>query len=190
MRLPRLPQVRLVPLTRALVDRLRAEASHALDGDRSCSLHAMTTSCFASETCARGARPMDLEDMLLQPHAYAAVDQTGAFVGCVSAAPLASETLRRLFPHYSPPFGSLLLSNLCVAEAYRKEGVGRRLVDAVRAQAGSVVHLLVARHGERSASPDVAAAFAVRVPRLRATYAHMGFDAVDECDDAVLMRSR
>jgi GNAT superfamily N-acetyltransferase len=195
--LPRLPIIRLKPLTPELAAHLREESSRALNGDGQCSLRDMHTSCFASESCARGGgggmlSPLTLDHLVSQPLALVAVAEAGfrgdlreRFVGCVSAAPAVSH---HLFPHRAFEPGSFLLSNLCVADAYRKEGVGRRLIDAVRERATPApTYLLVAKRGEQSTDPDVAAAFRDRVPRLRSTYDRMGFRPCDECDDAFLM---
>ena len=77
----------------------------------------------------------------------------------LSAAPAQSW----LFPRHIFELGSTLVSNLCVSNAYRKEGVGRRLMDAVRAP-DAPTYLLVAKPPS-GASSDVRAAFESRVPR-------------------------
>ena len=182
------PAIRLVPLTADLAAQMRAEASRALNGDGSCKLSEMHTSCFASETCARGGMsPLTLESMLSQPRAIVAVADVGfrgaahsRFVGCVSAAPAQSW----LFPRHIFEPGSTLVSNLCVSNAYRKEGVGRRLMDAVRAP-DAPTYLLVAKPPS-GASSDVRAAFESRVPRLRNTYHKLGFHECDQCESALL----
>lgn len=193
--------VYLAPLTPALVSRLRDEAAEALNGDGSCSLKAMTTTCFQSENCAGDNTPLKLDMLLTQPHAVVAIaDVTPdeaqplareAFVGCVSAAPPAPLSLcPRLFPDH--PFDvrtDLVLSNLCVADAYRrsKHGVGKRLIRHILQQ-GKRTYLLVSKAGERHADPEVEQAFATRVPRLRETYPRLGFRILDECEQAILMR--
>lgn len=189
--------VRVVPLSGELASRLRAQAAVAINGDGSCSLKTMTTSCFASETCASGLSPLQLDELLASPHAYVAVaDVTpegaplreDAFVGCVSAAPAREARLKTLFPDLSDvPSGALVLSNLCVAEAYRGHSLGRKLVETVLALRAPRTYLLIARDGEHHANPEVARAFASRVPRLRATYAKLRFHPVCECARAVLL---
>jgi GNAT superfamily N-acetyltransferase len=192
----RQPQgVRVVPLTRELATRLKAQAAVALNGDGSCSLRAMTTSCFASENCAAGHSALHLDMLATQPHAFVALSdlapdgaplEEDAFVGCVTAAPASGSGLcARLFPARTFGATTLLLSNLCVADAYRKQQVGRRLVDKIVALDPGC-HLLVAR--TVNPDPQVQAAFAARVERLRATYAKLGFVVVDECPEAILMR--
>tara|TARA_B110000046_G_scaffold161821_1_gene175713 strand:+ start:133 stop:765 length:633 start_codon:yes stop_codon:yes gene_type:complete len=199
VRLERKPRgVRVVPLTRDLATRLREQAAAAINGDGGCSLKAMTTSCFASESCASGHSALQLDMLLASPHAYVAVADVApdgttqlaedAFVGCVSAGPARGSMVTRLFPHqHSACEDALTLSNLCVADAYRGHGIGRKLVKAVLARDASRTYLLIARGGERHPDPDVAAAFAQRVPRLRKTYAKLQFRPVDECAQAVLL---
>ena len=192
-------RVRVVRLTPELARTLADEATAALTGDGRCSLRNMGTSCFASERCAlAGAAdaiaPMRLAALCAEPHAYAALatDDGGAvhFAGCATAAPArgcAAVPARPFGPH------DLLLSHLCVADAYRGAAIGRRLVDAVLAAAprGADTYLLVARHGlAPDAAPAVREAFGARVARLRATYAHLAFDPVDECRDYLLLRRR
>lgn len=195
----RQPQgVRVVPLTPELATRLKAQAAVALNGDGSCSLRAMTTSCFASENCSAGHSALHLDMLATQPHALVALSDLApdgapleggddAFVGCVTAAPAGESRLcARLFPARTfADATTLLLSNLCVADAYRKQQVGRRLVDKIVALDPGC-HLLVARTA--NPDPQVQAAFAARVERLRATYAKLGFVVVDECPEAILMR--
>jgi GNAT superfamily N-acetyltransferase len=196
--LPKRPRgVCIKPLDASLAHRLRAQAVVPLNGDGSCSLKAMTTSCFASEHCARRMSGLTLDMLLMQPHAFVAVsdaDPDGrplpeeAFVGCVSAGPSANSLAQRLFPRRHDLCG-VVLSNLCVAPAYRGHQVGRKLVEAVlgldRAQQ---VNLLVARTGEGHADPNVASAFAARVPRLRATYRALDFHPIDACAQAYMLR--
>jgi GNAT superfamily N-acetyltransferase len=196
--LPKRPiGVCIKPLDAPLAHRLRAQAVVPLNGDGSCSLKAMTTSCFASEHCARRMSGLTLDMLLMQPHAFVAVsdaDPEGrplpeeAFVGCVSAGPCTGSLAQRLFSRRRDLCG-LVLSNLCVAPAYRGHRVGRKLVEAVLAlDHVQQVNLLVARTGEGHADADVSAAFAVRVPRLRETYRALDFHTIDKCAEALLLR--
>lgn len=191
-------------LTPYLAKRLKAEAAEALNGDGTCSLHAMTTSCFASENCAKGHSAMQLDMLLSHPFAFvvlADVEPDGAtpiaserFVGCVSAAPAADNSMcPRLFPRQQfRPDADLVLFNLCIADAYRGHGLGRRLVQRIldcakNRSSNPRTYLLVARTGETHTDPAVTAAFASRVPRLQKTYDRLGFRSVDTCDVAHLM---
>lgn len=186
------------PLTPDLVAKLKAEAALALNGDGSCSLRAMTTSCFASENCANGYSALHLDVLLTQAHAFVAVDVTPDgrehFVGCVSAAPVTPECLaQRLFPAQDFTPGSMVLSNLCVAEDYRNGGVrgqkhiGRALVHAILALRSPATYLLIARGGSRNDS-ETDEAFAKRVPRLKETYRKLRFVPCKRCPRAILMR--
>ena len=197
--------VRVVRLTPELATRLKAQAAVALNGDGSCSLNAMTTSCFASENCAHGggrrqSSALQLDALLTQPHAFVAVSDLApdgttrhaedAFVGCVSCGPARHSIAARLFPRTEFADTAHVLSNLCVASEYRKHHVGRRLVDAVVGVGGAAqnTYLLVARGTD--ATPALAEAFRDRVARLRATYAKLDFAHEDECDHALLLRHR
>lgn len=188
---------RVLPLTRELAARLRVQAAVALNGDGTCSLRTMSTSCFASEHCARGYSAMQIDMLCASPHAFVAVCGTcprgtplaeEAFVGCVSAAPACGGMVAQLFPHVTLAPGALVLSNLCVADAYRGHGLGRKLVQAVLDVGAPETYLLIARTGVGHANPDVAAAFADRVPRLQETYRKLRFHQVCECSTAALLR--
>ena len=192
------PTICVVPLTADLARRLREEASDALTGDGSCSLHAMRTSCFASELCTHGGREqissMDLESMLHMPHAFVAIathasDPRQHFVGCVSAMDARHSVATSLFPHHPFCDGALVLGNLCVADAYRKHGVGRSLVNRILETRTPEVYLLIAR-GEDSPNPAVVATFRDRVNRLRSTYHRLDFEPMCDCSRAILLRHR
>lgn len=187
--------LRVVRLTPELAAALRTQAQEALNGDGTCSLKTMTTSCFASETCAHGdPSGMHLGMLLAQPHAFVAVSDLApdgetrlhedAFVGCVSCGPTRTSLAATLFPDLGTE--GVVLSNLCVASPYRKRNVGRLLVDKVLGLGHEQTYLLVARGTERT--PEIAEAFRERVARLRATYAKLGFRAECECERAVLFR--
>jgi GNAT superfamily N-acetyltransferase len=200
--------LRIVRLDATLTDQLRRQAAVALNGDGGCSLRTMTTSCFASESCATGQGAMKLDAIAAEPHAFVAITDLEpdgatpvaappAFVGCVSAGLVSkSGTIARLFPSVAQRPGAeadLVLSNLCVADAYRKDGVGRRLIDAVLSLGAPRTYLLISRAGEGSADEDVAETFAARVSRLRETYRKLGFAPPPEfpdgceCAQAVLL---
>ena len=180
-RLPH-PDIRVVTLTPELAARLHAEADRALNGDTSgaCSLQNMRTSCFASETCNTGSGRVHLDVLAREPLALVAVDGDH-FVGCVTAGSTMPDPH---FPSHMPP-SAYLLSNLCVAHAYRARKISRRLVDAVRAR-GHPVYLKVARAAP-DASDAVKEAFAPRVEFLLGYYAHLGFRECASCDWAYLL---
>ena len=79
--------IRVLPLTPALAATLRAQADRALNGDGSCSLEAMTTSCFASEKLRGQPLGAAARHDARAAHKFVAVDGAGDFVGCVTAAP-------------------------------------------------------------------------------------------------------
>ena len=191
--------LRVVRLTPDLAAALKAQAAVALNGDGTCSLKTMTTSCFASEHCAHGgnhADSMQLDMLLAQPDAFVAVSDLApdgvtrlaedAFVGCVSCGPAATSMAARLFPNRKHE--GVVLSNLCVASDYRKQNVGRLLVDQVLGLKAPQTYLLVARGSERT--PEVAEAFRDRVARLHKTYAKLDFHPECECEHAVLLKHR
>lgn len=187
----------VVPLTPDLVTKLTAEAQKSLNGnDNACSLRDMQTSCFASEMCASNpaSQPlMNLRDVLHARHAYVAVAHDGRFVGCVSANCIRdSYNVQRYFPHTPLPEDALLLSNLCVNNDFRKQGVGRELVDTIRRCNPSPslpVYLMIDRRGIRSDNHDVAVTYESRVPRLLHTYEHLDFKKTCACEDAIMMQT-
>ena len=173
--------VHVVRLTPEFAARLKAQAAVALNGDGSCSLKAMTTSCFASENCAHGggrrqSSALQLDTLLAQPHAFVAVSDLApdgttrlpedAFVGCVSCGPARHSLATRLFPRTEFAEAAHVLSNLCVASEYRKHHVGRRLVDAVVGVGGASqnTYLLV----QAGVSPSLRREFVHFVDRLLA----------------------
>ena len=194
--MPRAP-VRVMRLTPDLTLRLKAQAALAINGEggEGCSLRAMTTSCFASENCASGHSALHLDMLLASPHAFVAltdVEPNGItplredrFVGCVSAAPYDRSIAHTLFATHGVP-KALVLSNLCVAEAYRGHGLGRRLVQAVLNIRAPRTFLLIALHGNTHPDADVRQAFSERVPRLERTYKRLLFEQVDTCPKASL----
>ena len=193
----RAADLRVAPLTAELAAQMRVEAALALEGDGSCSLEAMTTSCFASERCSMGQSGLQLDMLLTQPHAFVAVDAAATdargprrFVGCVSAAPVGASSLH--FPAHAFEPDALMLSNLCVADRYRGLGVGRKLMQAIFDLKPPVVYLMIAAHGLAHRDPQVARAFEARVARLRKTYARLAFHEVPRCytDTAILLCRR
>lgn len=193
------PEIRIVPLTSQLAAQVRARASRALNGDGSCSLHNMNTSCFASEQCSHNASsPMDVTSLLHDEIAFVAVTVPDTnFVGCVSASRVHTGIRVRYEPEYhfsEPCSNSYMISNLCVDGAYRKRGVGKRLIDAVADRVrGHPCYLQVAKHVPDPSLPqngDCVQAFDARVPRLFHTYDALGFTPVAESSIAHLLLRR
>jgi GNAT superfamily N-acetyltransferase len=185
--------ISIVPLTSQLASLLKAEAAMALNGDGTCSLKAMSMSCFASEACARNQYSTMKLDMLLNSafKFVALVKETSEFVGCVSAETLASDRMvHAYFPdvHFSPT--SLILYNLCVSHEYRGYKVGRRLVQAVLdvAESERDVHLLVSRLNPDETDPEKAAVYRDRIQRLLTTYDKLGFQVVCDCKKCYLLK--
>lgn len=180
------PTVVIRRLTPDLARTLEAAATRALTGDGSCSLANMSTSCFASEQCARGRTPhMLLQDMLHSRHPFVALDATsGAFVGCATAD-LVHSVHRQSFHAYPFEPDALMLSNLCVSASHRKCGAGRALVESVLAVGPpSGTYLLIDQTGtlpSSSIDEPVHTTMADRVARLRTTYARLHFYPVAEC---------
>lgn len=114
-----------------------------------------------------------------------------SFVGCVSASRVRSHAL---FPSYAFEQGAVLLSNLCVSNEYRGQGVGRELVERVLSSAKEVsgpspiVYLLISRTGMQSSDPKIASEFENRVERLEETYRRLSFRPVATQRLATLMR--
>lgn len=191
-------KIRVAPLTPALCNRLKADAALALNGDGTCSLRALSTSCFASEACARNAfSSLSLDTMMHSDYKFVALDgPVGTFVGCVTAQKSATDrTVRSLFPAGAVSHRGVVMYNLCVASAYRGCGAGRKLVDAVvhaacAADPHNEVYLLVAKL--KRDEPDYACRtlYSERVARLVSMYEHMSFDVIRDCSTHLLMRRR
>lgn len=189
----------MLPLTADLCRTLERSASEALNGkSRTCALEEMDISCFASEYCALGRPPsMQLSDLYGQRHAFAAVadvDTDGyrgltdnRFVGCVSAAP-PHDVLLVEFPFLCPK--CLIISNLCVAEAYRRLGAGRQLLQRILELQEENVYLLVIRSADGLGTPMPGAAEALgrRVTRLLTTYKKVSFHPVASSKSMHLLR--
>ena len=192
--------VRIETLTPTLLDHLRAQASVALNGDGTCSLENMEISCFASEFCSANTFPsMDLEHLRaclyafvavtdMVPQEYAGFSDGGVrFIGCVSANPPCKRATN-LLPHMN--IDALVISNLCVAPAYRTLGVGRRLIESILNLRAPDTFLMVARGPDESndASGDLLNIFDQRVPRLVAMYEQRGFRQINADRHAVLLQ--
>jgi hypothetical protein len=68
--------IRVVSLTSDTCNKLKAQAAVAMNGDGTCSLKAMSMSCFASELCASNRHSMMNLDSLMS-HKYKFVAITG-----------------------------------------------------------------------------------------------------------------
>ena len=189
----------IVPLTAELASQLNGEAALALNGDGTCSLEAMRTSCFASELCGQGGSAMQLDQLLGAPHKWVALSDRGpdgepldrqAFVGCVSAG--SHHHARSMFRLHEFEPDSLVLSNLCVHSKYRNRRelgdrnlhVGRKLVQKVLDLGAPKIYLMIAR----DPGGDASTVFASRVPMLQAVYSNLGFHECGECQRAFLLR--
>ena len=189
------PDVIVVPLTSELANLLKAKAAVALNGDGSCSLKAMSMSCFASEACARNQfSSMKLDMLLRSRYSFVAmVNKSDEFVGCVSAESLGSDHMVAMyFPQEKLPKTAVILYNLCVSHDYRGCGAGRKLVQAVInvAQSPSDVYLLVSRLNPNETNPEKAKIYKDRIDRLLATYNKLEFDIKCDCPQCYLLRHR
>lgn len=177
--------IRTVPLTYRMATTLEAGSDVALNGDGTCSKGNMSTSCFASETCSLKASQMKLSSLASQPLAFVTIDDRGdgkSFVGCVSAAP-ASRASWVGYNGFEPD--ALVLSNLCVANDYRGQGVGRTLVERILSER-KPTYLLIAKAEDHDA--DLKGVFQDRVERLQNTYSALGFDTVDIREQYILLK--
>lgn len=131
----------ILPYSDELAQRVRNNATKELNGDGGCDLRSIGESCFGSELCAQNFLPtMKLQDLAPQPFAFIAVtdlSDTGfrgmthrpyEFVGCISAAPPSASNLQT-FPQMTRD--SIIIYNFCVASAYRRFGIGTKLLQAV-----------------------------------------------------------
>ena len=157
-------------LTAALCRELEYDASVALNGAaRDCEdEEGLFDSCFACELCASGRLPnIELSQMLSEPVAFVAVhyDEHGRvlFLGCVTARPLARGG------------EALMMSNLCVAPAARKHGVGQALVGEVLGLCRTT-YCIVARY--TGSAETLGSIFRTRTPRLLRYYAGPGVGVI------------
>lgn len=197
MSLPRvLHGIRIVPLSPDLCDALSSDAFHSINGDGSCSLSNMESSCFASEYCSKGLKPQSqLRSMLASKCAFVAIsdispdgfretDTAYRFVGCISA----DDGPHPFFPQLSS--GSLVISNLCVASPYRRFGVGKRLIQTILdGYEPEKCYLLVAKNMQTE-NADMHTVFEKRVRRLLNTYNRLSFVPVCERSGAFLLQYR
>ena len=187
------PNVKVVPLTHDLCTRMKVAAAASLNGDGTCSLKAMSMSCFASEACAKNTLSnMTLDLLMMHDIRFVAMEEErGDFVGCVSAQRIEKDTMcRRFFPNERIGEGCLVLYNLCVSYEHRGCGAGRKLVDEVIREARSpeCVYLLVSKlnpHEKEAAKRKI---YMDRVNRLLSTYAKLKFNVVCDCEECYLLR--
>jgi GNAT superfamily N-acetyltransferase len=190
--------IRIVPLCDKISMEIKINASKALNGDGTCSLTNMHSSCFASETCAHGLTPsMQLDNLQKDMYAFVAVcdiqpdgfrgltNNSYDFVGCVSASN-PSTHMKTLFPQLNDE--CLVISNLCVAEAYRRFGVGKMLIERVNTfKKDKNCYLFVAKNINKN-DPNLSVIFDKRVDRLMKTYSRLSFTPVCECEHAFLLQ--
>lgn len=190
------PRVIVVPLTHELCTKLKAAAAAALHGDGSCSLKAMSMSCFASEICAKNRySSMTLDLLMHHPYRFVALDEeTNDFVGCVSATiGTHDSTVQRYFPVHSPHPQELVLYNLCVAHTHRGRGAGKLLVDRVVESASrpDMVYLLVSKlQTDDINNAERMDLYKKRVTKLLQLYDHLSFDVIDQCDECYFLKHR
>ena len=177
MRESDVPVYHIRTLTPELAASVRGEMLAALNGDGSCSLDNQRVSCFASESCARGARPPATTfEASPTTHAFAALDGAGHLLGCVRATPARGGMIQALFPPIALGERDLLLSSLCVAHAWRKKGIGATLVRQVLSvDAAADVYLCIARLNDK------------HVDKLLKIYGDLGFSRCGVSERYILM---
>jgi ribosomal protein S18 acetylase RimI-like enzyme len=186
---------RIIPLTSELCNKLKAQAAVAMNGDGTCSLKAMSMSCFASELCSSNIHSiMNLDSLMNHQYKFVAIDEDDdTFVGCVSAQQGSHDnTLKKYFPTCNLCDGALTLYNLCVSNSYRGLGIGRRLVESILETANrpSSVYLLVSKLNLKEDDEDRLKIYTNRIKRLLGLYNTLEFDVIDECDKCYFLRHR
>lgn len=179
-----------------IVNRIHTEAKNALCGDNSCSSPNLSDSCFAIEICAKGYPKstfdsIHLSSLTSHPYAFVVVAKytdcakTLTFVGCISAD-TASTALRAQFhPHLNSD--SIVISNLCVAKAYRGRGAAKMLMGAIvrvlRSERGwhTPLFLVIMKHEKYRKQ------FERRVAMLRQIYKNFGFRECVAHEDGILL---
>ena len=187
------PGLRVLPLTKYVAHLLKIDSHKALNGDGSCSLANMETSCFASEFCAEGNMPsMKLDSLIHSEFAFVAVidepceqpnNTIFKFVGCVSANRMQS-AIASMFPSqqelHTP--NRWVISNLCVSVAHRNCGAGRLLLSTITnaiykkysTHPTVHIHLLVMHHKDND-DIETKTVLGNRVARLTQTYTALSF---------------
>ena len=131
---------------------------------------------------------VDIDHLARAQTAHVAMSADGAFVGCLTVNPASQELLRVPF-EYQP--GDVIVGSLCVAEAYRRHGIGQRLMAAARAPPPYRTYLLVLQPRTvlaRKDDDDLRTVFRDRVDRLLPTYGRMGFQRACETEDGIVMQ--
>lgn len=188
--------VEVVPLTSEQSNRLKAEAVAAMNGEGpSCSLKAMSMSCFASEACAQNRHSsMNLDSLMVHKYKFVAIDsETERFVGCVSATPADEDrTLKHYFPKCKVCDDAIVLYNLCVSHSHRGRGAGRKLVDAILGcvDCEDKVYLLVSKLNLKEYDVEKLNIYKNRISKLLSLYDKFKFDVVDECEGCYLLRHK
>ena len=190
---------------RARAEDLTPERDRALlenlYGDGTCDVKNVSSSCFASEVCARGrtpSRPPSMRDFLDSRHLYVAVedsadgDDDDVWMGCALAERNMSEqsTLQILFPDHfqrhscAPSRSTTVVSSLCVPPHCKQKGVGTGILDRV-CEDFDVVYLMVDAHASSSCS-FLRDFMERRSTDLCSYYAKRGFEACGRRDGFIL----
>ena len=182
-------------LTDLLCTKMKADAAAALNGDGTCSLKAMSMSCFASEACSQNRHStMNLDLLMMHPYKFVALDEkTGEFIGCVSGKHGShDDTCSSYFPSCSMCDKDIVLYNLCVSQSQRGRGAGRKLVGAILNTASSPdhVYLLVSRLNLKEQDPERLKVYTDRISRLLSLYDRLEFDVINECEKCYLLKHR
>ena len=178
------PKFVVKKLTLALRDMLIHEAERALVGDQTCSLKNMQQSCFATEVCNSKAQDWNIPLLIPGVDTYVVYTNCDSesldyiphvrFVGCAAVSSLNDMNL---------------ISNFCVAEAYRGHGVGRMIIDHCESL-GKRLCVKVFTGTDGPCSDEARLELKCRVKRLLETYSKLKFQPEREYDHYVLLTRR
>lgn len=179
------------PLTLDLANRFKEVGHKAWQGNRTCSLENMKTSCFAAEECNLNGSckaPFQLSSLVDKGSPVVAMDETNAsFLGCATAERCEESSMFQiLYPHVTVEAGAGFVFGLCVDSSCRRSGAAREILRHMNLKYPTIY--LTVRLPDRGARPDVRDYMSERSSKLVGIYEHLGFSTVTSSAEFVLMR--
>lgn len=177
--------MRILPLTDSLAQKHASEAYEALNGDGTCTLSNMQTSCFAREFCLDGVEPaLKLTELCRAPIGFVAIEGDD-FAGCITCS---GPTLvhKRYFPR-NIPCDAMILSNLCVPNKYRGLGYGEQLCKRVIYTSPGAPLFLLVRRADAYSPIEMKNLFEEGSVKLMKYYERLDFEYKTSCPQAHLL---
>ena len=169
-----------------------AQVSRMLVGDKTCSLHNMNVSCFASERCnssgSVGTGDMNPVEMANGALATYALVRDATVLAVATTHHISRSGF--LGMKSTVDADGVLLANLCVSNTARTKGVGRTMIEYIMRSSPSTVYVSV-RLPDTHAPMSVRSFMHKRSSDLVSMYKHMKFTHVETTSHfSVLSRSR